>query len=101
MVSMHGYEAVLHPATDNPDWMPVVRAALAVQRHSPGGEVVHAWVQSELQRQTGGRMPGSLLKRLATYGILQKSDESRQGHSPYYRMPDSVGVDRALQQLGF
>lgn len=101
MDSVNSYEAVVRLATDHPDWMPVVRAAFAVQRQSSGGEVTYTWVQLELERQTGGRMPGPNLKRLASYGILQKTDESRQGRRAYYRMPDPAGVDRALQQLGF
>lgn len=101
MVSMNGYEAVLHLATGHPDWMPVVREALAVQRQSFGGEVAYAWVQSELQRQTGGCMPGPNLKRLATYGILQKSDKSWQKYRAYYPMPDPPQQDPAPEQLRF
>jgi hypothetical protein len=81
--------------------MPVARAVLVVLSRNSGDEITYSWVQAELQSQTGSGIPARNLKRLATYGILQMSGDSRQSHRVYYRMPAPEEVDRVLRQLGF
>jgi hypothetical protein len=89
-------------AYEHPDWVPVLRAAVAQsQKADPyGGQFAGRWVLQELEAQTGSRvwLPG--LRRLVAYGLLEKAGEStRGGRRAYYRMPDRAGVERALIEL--
>lgn len=94
--------AVMHLASERPDWIPALRAACeSAHRAEPyGGEFAGAWVLSDLERMTGDRtwLPG--LRTLATYGLLEKAGQStRGGRRAYYRMPDRQGVELGLQEL--
>lgn len=95
---MHTDEAIRRLAVENPDWMLVLDAALAVAERSQahGGEFAGAWVLAEVQARGGpGWFPN--LRILVSYGLLEKSGAStRGGRRAYYRMPDREGVAQAL-----
>ena len=96
------FRAVMHLASERPDWVRVVRAACTCARRVEefGGEFAGAWVVQELERQEGERiwLPG--LRVLASYGLVEKVGKStRRGSRAYYRMPDRAAVELALQEL--
>jgi len=89
-------------AYERPDWLPVLRAAcIQAAKSAPyGGQFAGRWVLQELERQLGTRAwrPGRRL--LVAYGLLEKVGEStRGGRRAYYRMPDPVGVESALDEI--
>jgi hypothetical protein len=95
--------AVMHLASERPDWIPVLRAACECAKNAEayGSDFPGARVLSELEKQAGQRvwLPG--LRTLTAYGLLEKSGEStRGGRRAYYRMPDRHAVEAALQELG-
>ena len=94
--------AVRRLALEHPEWLPVLRAAVAVAERveEHGGEFAGSWVLAELSSQ-GGRRWVPNLRLLVTYGLIEKSGEStRGGRRAYYRMPDRAGVGRALESWG-
>jgi hypothetical protein len=95
-------DAVLRLAYEHPDWVPVLRAACTQARKSEpyGGQFAGRWVLQELQQQTGLPQWQPGLRRLVSYGLLEKVGEStRGGRRAYYRMPDADGVEQALAGL--
>jgi hypothetical protein len=95
-------EAVLRLAYEYPDWVPVLRAACAQARKSEpyGGQFAGRWVLQELAHETGRPQWQPGLRRLVSYGLLEKVGEStRGGRRAYYRMPDRQGVETALAAL--
>lgn len=94
--------AVLRLAYEHPDWVPVLRAACTQARKSEpyGGQFAGRWVLQELAEVTGQPQWQPGLRRLVSYGLLEKVGEStRGGRRAYYRMPDREGVERALATL--
>lgn len=94
--------AVMHLASERPEWIPILRAACVCARNAEalGGDFAGAWVLNEVARQTGQRVWQPGLRTLTAYGLLEKSGEStRGGRRAYYRMPDRLGVELALQEL--
>lgn len=94
--------AVMHLASEKPDWLPALRAACTSARKAEpyGGEFAGSWVVTELEQLAGERvwLPG--LRTLAVYGLIEKAGPStRGGRRAYYRMPDRAGVELALQEL--
>jgi hypothetical protein len=90
--------AVRRLALEHPDWLPVLDAATAVAAEAEphGGEFAGAWVVNELARRGSARWIPNL-RILVSYGLLEKSGPStRGGRRAYYRMPDRVGVERAI-----
>lgn len=92
-------QAVRRLAFEHPEWVPVLEAAAAVaasvEQH--GGEFAGAWVVDELGRRGLPRWIPNL-RILVSYGLLEKSGPStRGGRRAYYRMPDRVGVEQALE----
>ncbi len=95
--------AVMHLASERPDWIPVWRAACESARRAEDydGEFAGSWVLSELEKLTGERAWRPGLRTLAAYGLLEKAGPStRGGRRAYYRMPDREGVELGLQKLG-
>ena len=95
-------QSVRRLAQEEPDWVPVLRAACswAVKAEPYGGEFAGSYVLRELSNMTGqpAWVPG--LRRLVAYGLLEKAGESsRGGRRAYYRMPDRLGVEQALAEL--
>lgn len=91
-------QAVRRLAHEHPEWLPVLEAAafVAADVEQHGGEFAGAWVVDELARR-GGRRWIPNLRILVTYGLLEKSGPStRGGRRAYYRMPDRLEVERAL-----
>lgn len=87
---------------ERPEWVPVLRAALAVaERAEPyGGEFAGAWVLSELKQQSGHPVWLPNLRLLISYGFLEKAGEStRNGRRAYYRCINRQAIGLALAQL--
>ncbi|MBV8528018.1 MAG: hypothetical protein JOZ75_06865 [Candidatus Dormibacteraeota bacterium] len=98
-VLIDGHDAVLRLATEDPQWLPAVRAALAVAGWS-GDDFAGAWILTELQRMHASRTWYPNFRRLVTFGILEKAgDSTRGGQRAYYRMPDAAGVRRGLEEI--
>jgi hypothetical protein len=95
-------KAVRELAYEHPDWIPVLRAACVVAERTEGFEFAGRWVLQEWQREAGtpsAWQPG--LRRLVAYGLIEKVGEStRGGRRAYYRMPDRLAVERALEEIG-
>lgn len=82
-------------ARERPDWLPVLDAAAAVAADAE--EFAGAWVVDELSRRGLNRWIPNL-RILVSYGLLEKSGPStRGGRRAYYRMPDRVAVEQALE----
>jgi len=92
-------QAVRRLALEHPEWLPVLDAAAAVAANVEeyGGEFAGAWVVDELARRGSPRWIPNL-RILVSYGLLEKSGPStRGGRRAYYRMPDRVGVVKAIE----
>lgn len=95
-------DKVLRLAYEQPDWVPVLRAAcVQSQKSEPyGGQFAGRWVLQELAAETGSPEWRPGLRLLVAYGLLEKVGEStRGGRRAYYRMPDREAVERALAEL--
>jgi hypothetical protein len=95
-------QRVMRLVAEHPEELPLVRAACEQAKKSAafGGEFAGSWVLQEMARQTGEPAWRPGVRRLAAYGIIQKSGEStRGGRRAYYRMPDIEGVNEALADL--
>src|SRR5262245_54084255 len=95
-------EAVLALAYEQPDWLPVLRAACEVARKSEpyGGRFAGSWVLQELARHLNQPVWRPGLRRLAGYGLLEKSGASTRGGSrAYYRMPQRTVVEEVLDDM--
>lgn len=89
-------------ALEQPDWLPVVRAACVQAREAEpyGGEFAGSWVLAKMKEQTGEPAWRPGLRLLVAYGLLEKSGPStRGGRRAYYRMPDRAGIEEALREL--
>jgi hypothetical protein len=92
-------QAVRRLAVERPEWLSVLAAAAAVAAsvEEHGGEFAGARVVDELARGGSPRWIPNL-RILVSYGLLEKSGPStRGGRRAYYRMPDRVGVVKALE----
>lgn len=92
-------QAVRRLGIEHPEWLLVLEAAAAVAAsvEEHGGEFAGSWVVDELARRGSPRWIPNL-RILVSYGLLEKSGPStRGGRRAYYRMPDRVGVQRALE----
>lgn len=91
-----GYKGVMRLAHENPDWIPVVQAALdtaiLVKTDFAG-----AWVLNRAKELGKDWFPN--LRILVTHGILKKEEVSRGGRRAYYSMPDKEGVVAALNEI--
>jgi len=95
-------QRVMRLLAEHPEELPLVRAACEqARKFEPlGGEFAGSWVLQEMARQTGEPAWRPGVRRLAAYGIIEKSGEStRGGRRAYYRMPDREGVRLALDEL--
>ena len=98
-VVVDGRDAVLRVATEDPQWLPAVRAALTLMDRSVD-EFAGAWLLDEMLRQHAPRTWYPNFRRLMTLGILEKVGEStRGGQRAYYRLVDADGVRRGLDEL--
>ncbi len=89
-------------ASEHPDWIPVLEAALAVAGRSEpyGGEFAGTLVLKELESRAGRRQWIPNLRLLLTYGILQKSGETtRGGRRAYYRFVNRRATEEAVEDL--
>jgi hypothetical protein len=90
--------------TEKPDWIPVLRAAVAVAARVDdyGGQFAGSWVLDEWAREAKPDLawkPG--LRTLAAYGLIEKVGAStRGGRRAYYRMPERAAINDALNEIG-
>ena len=91
-----GYTATQRFLIDHPDWIPIVRACVAVAEAYPRGDFPGARVCREAEKNGIPWFPN--LRPLAAYGVLQRTEVSRGGRRAYYVMPDSEGTKKALQE---
>jgi hypothetical protein len=79
-------------AEERPEWLDVVRVCYELSGDVE--EFAGSWVYSRL----GSWFPS--LRTLVVCGILEHTHSTRQKQRGYYRMRDSIGVGRALRELG-
>jgi hypothetical protein len=94
--------AVLHLATERPEWIPVLRAAIEAARMAEpyGGEFAGSWAIAQLKDDAGKQLWVPGLRVLVTYGLIEKAGPStRGGRRAYYRMPRRLAIGSALQEL--
>jgi hypothetical protein len=89
-----GREPVLKLAVEDPEWLPLVKAAWESAQdfgnHFSGNG------------SSGPRRPAGFLnlKPLVKRGILEKEYSTASGRKAYYRLVDTGGAGRALRELG-
>jgi hypothetical protein len=90
-------QAVRRFVFERPEWVPVLRAAIAVaERAEPhGGEFSGRSVVNELAARGGPRWISNL-RILVSYGLVEKVDSSAR--RAYYRMPARAEIEGALAQ---
>jgi SOS-response transcriptional repressor LexA len=94
-----GYIATVRLLHDDPGWAPIVAAALEKAKVLDGQGMAGAWVLALAKERGILWLPN--LRKLVSYGILEKEGEStRGGRRAYYVMPDIPGVQAALDELG-
>jgi hypothetical protein len=94
--------AVRRLATEHPEWLPVLDAALAVaiRIEAVGEEFAGSWVVQELESRAGRTQTIPNLRLLVTYGILEKSGETvRGGRRAYYRFVNRAATQETLEQI--
>ena len=89
-----GYAPVMRLAVEDPQWLPLVKAASEFVREL-GNHFSGKWL---LERAQAGWFPN--LKPLVTRGILEKEYSNAGGTKAYYRLRHAGGTDRALRELG-
>jgi hypothetical protein len=92
-------QGVRRLALERPEWLSVLDAAITVAANAEpyGGEFAGAWVLDELAKGGGQRWFPNL-RILVSYGLIEKSGPStRGGRRAYYRMPDRIEIEQALQ----
>ena len=102
MATAEETRAVRRLASDHPEWIAVLEAALAVAARSEPftTEFAGSWVLKELESRAGRRQWIPNLRLLVTYGILEKSGEStRGGRRAYYRFVNRRATETALEQI--
>lgn len=94
----NGYEGVIALLREHPEWIGIVKASLEEARSIKSGGFAGAWVLNRARKYHGiSWVPN--LRKLSSYGILEKDGESsRGGRRAYYVMPDPDGVERALSE---
>ena len=95
-------ELVQRFALEQPEWIVVLEAACTQAKAAEpyGGQFAGSYVMRELSRMAGQPVHVPGLRRLVTYGLLEKCGEStRGGRRAYYRMIDRTGVEAALAEL--
>jgi len=94
-------QLVMRLLHEHPEEKPVLRAACEQARKCEphGGEFAGSWVLKEMAQQTGKPAWRPGLRRLAAFGLIEKTDTTRGGRRAYYRMQDRQGVEEALAEL--
>jgi SOS-response transcriptional repressor LexA len=94
-----GYVATVRLLHDDPNWAPIVAAALEKAKALNGSGMAGAWVLALAKERGILWLPN--LRKLVSYGILEKEGEStRGGRRAYYTMPDIQGVQEAMDEMG-
>lgn len=93
---MSAYEGMKRLAYERPDWLPIVKACLDMEKET-NGDFAGAWVLGKVKKKGIGWFPN--LRLLVGYGILKRKDITRGGRRAYYTMPDAEGVEKALTEL--
>ena len=89
-----GHEAVIKLAVEDPEWLPLVKAAWEFA-HQSGNHFSGKWILGYAQ---AGWFPN--LKPLVSRGILVKEYSTASGKKAYYRVGDLDATGRALRELG-
>ena len=89
-------EKVKRLAAQAPAWVPVLRAACAEAKRSPGGFSV-VLVHRRLEKELGSYEMFLSLLPLERQGLVQRV-ESRS-RRPHYKMVDREDIERALAEL--
>lgn len=87
---------------EQPGWVPVLEAAIAVSDRveEHGGEFAGAWVIDELERLGAQQSWFPNLRLLVSYGFIEKvGDSTRGGRRAYYRFTAKGAVKRALSRI--
>lgn len=93
-----GYTGTVRLLHDDPKWAPIVAAALEKAKALKGEGMAGAWVLALAKERGILWLPN--LRKLVSYGILEKEGEStRGGRRAYYIMPDIAGVEAALTEM--
>jgi len=92
-----GYSATKRLLEEKPKWFPIVFETLEAAKKYK--EFAGSWVLRQI-REKGEFYPlGPGLRTLAAYGILKRTETSRNGRRAYYIMPDPEDVERALKEF--
>src|SRR5437879_6407235 len=94
--------AVRRLASEHPQWVTVLEAALTLAARSQpyGAEFAGSSVLQELESRAGRRQWIPNLRLLVTYGILEKvGDSTRGGRRAYYRFVNRPAIQDALEQI--
>jgi SOS-response transcriptional repressor LexA len=93
-----GYTGTVRLLHDDPKWAPIVAAALEKAKVLNGQGMAGAWVLALAKERGILWLPN--LRKLVSYGILEKEGEStRGGRRAYYIMFDMEGVEAALIEM--
>lgn len=84
---------------EHPEERAVLEAACEQARKCEPGDFAGSWVLSEMQQRTGAPAWRPGLRRIASFGLIVKTDTARGGRRAYYRMPDREGIEATLQEL--
>ena len=92
------YEAVVLLLREHPRWRGILMAALEEAKTIQTGRFAGTWVLERAKKHGVNWVPN--LRKLVAYGILAKDGYStRGGRRAYYRMPDTEGVEKALNDV--
>lgn len=89
--------AITRLADEDPDWLPAVRAALAVSDRM-GNRFPGAAILEELRRGGGSRTWYPNFRRLVTWGILERLGAA-PGRTALYGVVDAEGVRQGLADV--
>ena len=93
-----GYTATVRLLHEEPNWTPIVAAALEKAKALNGSGMAGAWVLALAKERGILWLPN--LRKLVSCGILEKEGETtRGGRRAYYIMPDIQGVEKALNEM--
>jgi len=91
-----GYSATKRLLEEKPEWYPTLLETLAAAKKYK--EFAGCWVLKIVKEKREFYPAGPGLKKLAAYGILKRTETTRNGRRAYYVMQDPEGVEKALKE---